>query len=469
MGSRLDIFKMPFMARDAATAHAAAKPSRAAATAHAGIGRRVKLLAVLLAALLAVDAAIVVYDARQATFGTLYVAAVGKIRMLSQRLAKAAQQASQGNREAFKQLRESRDEFSALVNLLASGGVSAGVELPATPGQVRPQLTALEREWQKSERNATMVVREEPNLVALGAAVRAINENNPALLETADEVSALSVQSGASVRQNAIAAQLVMLTQRMAKNANAMLAGDVVDPEVAFLLGKDSEYVPRPAAGAAAGQRGAAHHARLGPELRGKLAELEAGFKEYQVAVSRILGNMQRLVNAKRATRDMFNDSETLLGAAEQPGRRLRALVGAAAQLRRHGAVSLLALLCCFLIGKAWIDDSRRRARAKRTENKRNQEAILRLLDEMGDLARRRPHGARQGDRGHDRRHRGLDELHDRRAATPGRGHHQRGDAGDAGDRAGADDLGRAAASAAQRQATEIQGTGQSVPQMARR
>src|SRR4051812_19317539 len=144
MGSRLDIFKMPFMARDsAAAAHAAAKPSRAAATAQAAIGRRIKLLAVLLAALLAVDAAIVVYDARQATFDTLYVAAVGKIRMLSQRLAKAAQQASQGNREAFKQLRESRDEFAAVVQLLESGGTASGVSLPATPQHVRPQLSVL--------------------------------------------------------------------------------------------------------------------------------------------------------------------------------------------------------------------------------------------------------------------------------------------------------------------------------------
>src|SRR3954466_11417422 len=110
--------------------------------------------------LLAVDGVIVTLDARQGTFGTLYIASVGKIRMLSQRLAKAAQQASQGNIEAFKQLKESRDEFAALMNLLTRGGVSAGVELPATPGRVRPQLAALEREWQKSERNATMVVRE---------------------------------------------------------------------------------------------------------------------------------------------------------------------------------------------------------------------------------------------------------------------------------------------------------------------
>src|SRR5205085_6885016 len=162
------------------------------------------------------------------------------------------------------------------------------------------------------------VIREEPNLVALGAAVRAINDNNPALLEIADEVAAVSVQSGASVRQNAIAGQLVMLTQRMAKNANTMLAGDVVDPEVAFLLGKDTNTFRDLVHGLLQGND-ALRIARVSDaELRGKLGELETAFKQYQAGVSQILGNMQRLVNAKRATRDIFNDSETLLGAAEQ-------------------------------------------------------------------------------------------------------------------------------------------------------
>src|SRR3954453_9135141 len=237
MGNRLEFFKMPFVARTPA-----AGPSMAGGTVgwrkrlgQAFAGRKLPALAALLVVVILIDAAIVVYDAREATFNTLYVAAVGKIRMLSQRLAKAAQQASQGNREAFKQLRESRDEFSALINLLAGGGVSAGVALPATPERERPQLAALVSELRKTERNASGVIREEPDLVALGAAVRAINDYNPALLEIADEVAALGVQTGASSRQNAIAAQLVMLTQRMAKNANAMLAGDVIDPEVAFL------------------------------------------------------------------------------------------------------------------------------------------------------------------------------------------------------------------------------------------
>src|SRR5262245_27789616 len=37
---------------------------------------------------------VVVVDARQGTFSTAYIASVGKIRMLSQRIAKAAQLAS---------------------------------------------------------------------------------------------------------------------------------------------------------------------------------------------------------------------------------------------------------------------------------------------------------------------------------------------------------------------------------------
>ena len=38
-----------------------------------------------------------------------------------------------------------------------------------------------------------------------------------------------------------MAGQLVMLTQRMAKNANAILAADVLDPESSFLLQRDGQ------------------------------------------------------------------------------------------------------------------------------------------------------------------------------------------------------------------------------------
>ncbi len=471
--------KLPFLSRGEAAQQGAPlrRPPRAAS---GGIlaaplrligrltgGRQLQLLTALLVLLLLADAAIVVVDARQATFNSLYIAAVGKIRMLSQRLAKAAQQASQGNAAAFKQLRDSRDEFASEVKLLQSGGVASGVDLPPTSERVRPMLNALDQEWRKSERNASLVIAEERNLVSLGQAVRSINAGNPALQELTDEIAAISVQSGGSARQNAIAAQLMMLTQRMAKNANAMLAEEIIDPEVSFLLGKDSNTYRDTLQGLLQGSEALRIGRVSDAEMRGKLGELESAFKDYQRAVSEILGNMQRLVSAKRASRDMFNDSETLLGAAERlSGGYEDELSARRINYVAMGVVSVLAVLVLLLIGKAYVDDSRRRAEESERMNRSNQDAILRLLDEIGNLA--------NGDLTArakvteditgaiaDSVNYTIDEL--RRLVTGITGAAQQVTAATQEAQTVTGQL----LQAAQKQATEIQGTGQSVAQMA--
>src|SRR3954469_19636990 len=383
--------KLPFFGRrNEAAAEEQQAPADTGEKRSGGLStaRKLQFLIGSLIVLLAVDGVIVTLDARQGTFGTLYIASVGKIRMLSQRLAKAAQQASQGNIEAFKQLKESRDEFAALMKLLSDGGQTAGTSLPPTSAAAKPALDALDKEWKKTEKNSGLVINEQANLVALGNAVRSINASNPTLLELADEISAMSVQAGGSLRQNAITSQLVMLTQRMAKNANTMLAGDIVDPEVAFLLGKDTNTFRDTLQGLLSGNEGL-RIARVGDtEMRGKLSELEGGFKEYQRAVSDILGNMQRLVNAKRATRDIFNDSEALLRASEALNERYEVeLGGRQTNFIALAVVSLLALGVLLLIGKGYVADSRIRAEEREKVNRGNQEAILRLLDEIGNLA----------------------------------------------------------------------------------
>ncbi|MFY9317301.1 MAG: methyl-accepting chemotaxis protein [Burkholderiales bacterium] len=376
-----------------AAAPAAAKSAGAASGGLPLIGhlpstRQLQILTGALVILLATAAVVVAIDARQGTFGTAYVASVGKIRMLSQRLAKAAQLASRGSAEAFKELRASRDEFVSLIKLLDAGGESGGVSLPATPRAVRPALEALNAEWGKTDRNSSLVLDEEKNLVALGSAVRSINNTNQTLQEITDEIAAMSVQSGGSARQNAITAQLMMLTQRMAKNANTMLAENIVDPEVAFLLGKDTNTFRDTLQGLLQGNA-ALRIARVeDAEMRAKLAELQAGFAEYQKAVNSILGNQARLVGAKRASFEMFNDSEALLQVAEKLNTAYEEDLGK----RRINLIVLLvisaaALGLLFLIGRVYVEDSRRRAAESERQNKTNQEAILRLLDEIGNLA----------------------------------------------------------------------------------
>ncbi len=388
MAIKLGVFKLPFAGRGSREEKARAK---AAAGPSAGLpligglptARQLQILTGLLVFLLAIAGVIVAVDTRQGTFGTIYIASAGKIQMLSQRLAKAAQLASRGTAEAFKELRSSRDEFAALIKLLASGGESGGVDLPPTPEAVRPTLNALVKEWSKTEPNAALVLNEELNLVALGRAVRSINTTNPALQEITEEIAAISVQSGGSARQNAIAGQLMMLTQRMAKNANTMLAENIVDPEVAFLLGKDSNTFRDIVQGLLQGNQALRIARVVDAEMRGKLDELQIAFSVYQRAVGDILGNQARLVGAKRASFEMFNDSEALLQAAEKlTAAYEQHLGGRRYNLAALVVVSGLALLVLLLIGKVYIDDSRRRAAESEQQNK----ALTRSVEEMRAL-----------------------------------------------------------------------------------
>src|SRR5438105_4568830 len=114
------------------------------------VGRQYTVLGVLFAAVFLAAAVMVVLDNRAATYGTVYVSTSTQMRMLSQRIAKAAQTGLTGNAEAFKQLRASRDQFVQSLKLLTVGGNASGVSLPPTSDEVRPALRDLTKEWDKS-------------------------------------------------------------------------------------------------------------------------------------------------------------------------------------------------------------------------------------------------------------------------------------------------------------------------------
>ena len=179
---------------------------------------------------------------RTTSNGTAYISAAGQMRMLSQRLAKESQQGLQGSAATRSRASsQARDEFAGLVEALTTGGKVGDIEVPAS-GRER-QADARQGHAALAEdrtRTSAWCSAQQKNLVALGNAVKAINDNNPVLLDLAEQVSALKLQAQAGSREISLAGQLVMLTQRMAKNANALLASDVIDPEVTFLLGKDS-------------------------------------------------------------------------------------------------------------------------------------------------------------------------------------------------------------------------------------
>ncbi len=334
-------------------------------------------------------------DNRTATYGTAYTSAAGQMRMLSQAIAKSAQLALQGNAAAFAELKDGRSNFAILLERVTQGGVIDEINVPPSPDSTQPALQALALEWEKTEKNTATVLEQEKNLQQLGGSVAAINSKNPQLLELAEQVAALKLQTSASAREIAAANQLVMLTQRLAKNANALLVAAAIDPEVAFLLGKDTNTFRDMLRALGKGSEAMRINAAGDAETREKLGELEVAFKDYQDAVAGILGNMQRLVLAKQAGSRIFSDSGPLLKATTDLSNAYAAeIAGRATNTWVISIFALLAFVTLALMAKVFNDDSAlRREQAERqrleaeTSKNASQEAILRLMNEMGDLA----------------------------------------------------------------------------------
>ncbi|HEX9571271.1 MAG TPA: methyl-accepting chemotaxis protein [Burkholderiales bacterium] len=361
----------------------------------ARVGRQYTILGVIFAVLFAAAAFIVFKDNREATYGTIYVSTSAQMRMLTQRIAKAAQTGLIGSPEAFKQLQQSRDEFIAALKLLTQGGQAGDVFLPPTSDAAKPQLDALTKEWEKTDRSTQLVLAQSKNLIGLATAVRLINTNNPLLLDLAEQVQALKLQSQAPAREVSLSGQLVMLTQRLARNANAMLGADVIDPEVAFLMGKDTTSFRELVQGLIKGSDVLRIAGAKDPEQLAKLTELEKAYQEFQAAVASILGNLQALVNAKQAGRKVVDDSEPLLAASQKlaeayetelGGRTTNFIVLAVLILLAIGNIALLVMVYLGDTRRRAEEAERQRGEIERT-NRSNQDAILRLMNEMGNLA----------------------------------------------------------------------------------
>ena len=333
--------------------------------------------------------AMVLYQIRVSSFGTAYVAGAGQMRTLSQQIAKASQLALQGEPNAFGELEQSRAQFNQLLAALTNGGDINGTGVPGGSGAVETELAAVTELWQKTDANAEKVLKQKKNLTALGASVASINAKNPHLLELSEQIAALKLQGGASAREIATASQVVMLTQRIAKNANALLVANAIDPDVTFLLGKDTNTFREQLEQL---QKMSAE----GSDAKAKLSELETVAKDNLASVAAILGSVQPLVQAKQAGSQIFQDSSALL---EKTTALAEGYTGAYTGFFTWVSLAiivfaLLALACLALMAKTYNDDIARRHKAAEqlrdsAEAERNstQQAILRLMNEMGDLA----------------------------------------------------------------------------------
>ncbi len=371
--------------------------------------RQVRILLLLLGGSLLLGAVFVWLNSTASIITATQTQIAGDALMHSQRIGKAAPNAIQGNPKAFDQLEDSRKEFNTDLTVLSKGGYYQGRDIDAPKAELAPILKDTRKVWTSSDKAAETILKLKKELTGFGATLQKLNALSPTLLELTEQISTLKAQGGASPREISAAGQLVMLTQRLGRSANEFLTSEGVNPETAFLLGKDTNTFRDITEGFLKGSDVLRLMATKDQDTIDKLTELQTVFAEYQQSVASILGNLQNFIAAKQSEQLIFTENEALKDRLTKLQKTYRGQEDAFNwTFWAMMASALLALISAAGIALVLLQDSRNRTReadlrreaaeAQRLQaqhqeeeakaaNDQNQAAILRLMNELQEVA----------------------------------------------------------------------------------
>ncbi len=313
-----------------------------------------------------------------------YISRIGDQKVLAQEIAKLANQAAQGELGAFSLLQQRSSRFDDLLKW----------EADRTPEELAGTMQELQNFWAKYQKDVKTILQRREVVSTMREHIQKINEQIPTLLALSDEVVSDMVDKGASPEQVYIATRQLMLTQRISGNVNRVLSGGAEAVTAADRFGRDAALFGRVIEDMLRGNRNMRIHRIKEPSTRAKLIKVQKLFRSIRSQVGGILERSPEMFQVSGA-------AEGILSMSEQLPEKIQKLQDAyqAHISKRMLSVwvnALAAAIVLIIITLAWLyrKDSRRRlseiaeqSQQMEETNTNNQEAILRLLDEMGDLA----------------------------------------------------------------------------------
>ena len=318
---------------------------------------------------------------------TEYLSLTTDIQVRAQQLAKAAGESAVGNFDAFDELRETRNIIDGAINTLRRGDASTG--LPASPAKVNDSLATLEQLWSRINEFANQILDRTDLVIELADSAAAFSTNIPQLQAQSDEVVRRMIETGSPTIQIYVASRQLVLADRMLRRVGDIMAGGTGAITAADAFSRDANLFDRVLQGLINGDEGLNLAPARNPQVLEVLADVMPLFEEIRIDVETILTASTDLFEVREAADEIFLDAEDLTDQA-------RALAGEYSTLGEDEVwPSLLAglalfgaaLMILFFIGFGAYLAQRKRARQTTEVNQRNQDAILRLLDEMSSLA----------------------------------------------------------------------------------
>ena len=341
------------------------------------------VLAGLLFVFLAVFIGITVYVNRLANQDEQYIDHAGELRVLSQELAKNAVEAAGGKKEAFGQLKIARDNFATRWGYLTKGDSANGL-----PAAEIATMTNVEGVWNKVQGNADQIIRAEDIILSLHEVAATLAETIPQLQVEYDEIVEILLDNGAPADQVAVAQRQSWLAERIVRSVNKVLAGGEDAVMAADAFGRDASLFGRVLNGMIQGNVAMNISQVKDEEAVYALAEVAELFEFVSGSVDEILETSPELFQVREASDSIFSDSRTLLDQASKLTENIQDGAGQRGVLQAVGYISaVLALVMMMAFGVVSYRETRRDLDATANKNEQNQMAILRLLDEIADLA----------------------------------------------------------------------------------
>ena len=319
------------------------------------------------------------------------IALTTQVQVLSQQTAKYALEASDGNRDSFRELSATRNTIDSAVQRLVKGDDQTGMPSYADNGgtQSGRSVAALANAWHQLDADIGKILSNKDLVLASGERADLFSRQMPLLNARTDEVLNIVQQKNASVEQTFTIARWMLMADRMIRRVQEILQGGDGAQSAADGLSRDAQLYGAVLKGLVDGNAEGGVRAISDSNAHKILEGMQTSWGDLVDPVGQLVAASPNLQDVKRAGNQASLDSQTVLLRANESADQIAklpltrlfpnvwwGLLGAV------GAV-LFALLLVFNL----VRDQRRRFETTSDLNQRNQTAIMRLLDEMGTLA----------------------------------------------------------------------------------
>ena len=336
---------------------------------------------------------------RQNAQNETYFKLAGEQRLLSRAIVTEALEAARGKETAFAKLKDSRDRFEQGLNDQKNGSATLG--LPPAPAAVQPVLDELENRWKPVRAEVDTILAGRDPVISVGNFVPLLDSSLARMNALSDEIAKSLSNNRADARQVYQATKQLQFGEQIAGDLKRMLSeGGPNAAAAADRFGRNVRLFGQMLKGMREGDaRSGADRVTL-PDSAGKLADLTELFKSLETETARIIERSPELVKVQNAAQSIVDNGDALLDAASrlldqyaESGRQFRVLGIPLSYQAAYllGVLALVLLMALFYIqnreSRRRLLDSEQRKQETEEQNRRNQDAILRLLDELGNLA----------------------------------------------------------------------------------